>query len=918
MNNKISTYNDFLLTEITAQGNNLNKSFELVNGEIQKNSNAHMNIGNFRVLQFNYLIELDNYLRTLKSNQAIIAGVPKYKNMYEGNIVSKGNENHESNVISRTNKCFTETEASDIVIDFDPEEQMPEVMKNVRNEDDFVNLLIQILPEISEVESFIKKSSSSSVFNSLKNEFVNKDKFSCHLHLIATNCTKENLDLFIEYIKRKAFKKGLAYVKIHKDGSCGFRTLIDLSPIKSMASRLIFEAEATAIEPLVVKREDSKFYNINSKKALDLSKFNPNELPDYKEWYELEKRRLKPTIDSTKMNYKESKITTLIQQGVDEKSAEKIVYEFIEQRFVSCYDFLKKSDETNHKVIDLLIEDNIKDYFNDLVETNKKYKAYISKKAIFNAEVCSFARGGCSYKIKFDFNAICHLICTLNILSINYKNKCVLALEDLIKEDIFSVQEILKMEALLIENDFFTSNYFFKEKVFYKILEHKALSSMKNYAVLLSNGSFSIIDLTKHALTVYKVSDVKNFFKNKKIRGYDIETNKIKNYNPVDIWMESKYRKEFTGITFDPSMSCSDNLYNQFRGFKYQPQNLINIDPYYDLLKNVICSGDDFMFGIVWSFFAQIIQEPEIKMGVALIFLSKMGTGKGTAIQPIVELLDGYSLVTADSNTLFGRFTGHLSNCLLCYYNEASELNYNKSLISKFKNLTTEKIQTVEIKNGPVYSTPSCIRLVLDSNEDKLLQETSDSRRTWYPNISESRIGDKAYFKVLYDLFDTEGFYETLIFQLSTFDLEPWKQFLKNPIRNEVMVGQQLQSLNEICSWWLNCLQEGEIVGAYYELTTNGLKISNQELYNSYATFTRKSGKKVYDEKVAFGKMMKKYCISDSLILISNAKDKKNDNSKVYANVKECADYFLNKQKLEGIEMDSVEWKLSKRVNEFF
>lgn len=102
--NKVSIYNNFKLTEVTAQGTNLNKSFELANGEIQKNSNAHMSIGSFRVLEFNNLSQLDNYHKTLKSNQAIIAGVPKYKNMYEGHIVSKGNENPESNVISRTNK----------------------------------------------------------------------------------------------------------------------------------------------------------------------------------------------------------------------------------------------------------------------------------------------------------------------------------------------------------------------------------------------------------------------------------------------------------------------------------------------------------------------------------------------------------------------------------------------------------------------------------------------------------------------------------------------------------------------------------------------------------------------------------------------------------------------------------------------
>jgi len=909
---RISIYTSFQLTEVSSHGTNLNKSFELINGKIKKSSNAFMSSGGFIVWQFKLLKELDNYFKTLKSNQAIILGVPNYKNMYKGNIVPKGSEYPEGNTISRTNKCFTETLTSLICFDFDYDEQMPDLMKNIKMEDDFSMLLKEIFPELSEVEYFIRKSSSSGIFNTLTNEHVYKDKSSYHLYLVVSNCTKDNLENFIEWFKRKALQKGLAYIKIHKDGSTGFRTIIDLSPIKDLRSRMVFESEATSLEPLVVKRDSSRFYNIDSRKSLDLSKFNPNELLDYKEWCQLEKKRLKIKIDTVKLNYKQEKTTTLVKQGVEEKTAKKIVNEFLEEKTISCNDYLSKSDGIVYRIIDLLIEDS-KGYFNDVVEIEKKDKSYILKKELFNSKVYTYSRGGCEYLVTFDFDGISYLI---NNTDIN--NKHLLALENLLMEDTFTVEQIFKIEELLVKNDFLSSDYDFKEKIFLGILEKKALNSMKNYGALLSNGSFSIIDLSQLSLTVYKVSDVKNFFKNKKIRGYDIESNKMKNYNPVDIWMESKERKEFIGITFDPSMSCPDNIYNQFHGFKYQPINRINIHLYHELLRDTICSGDDFMYGIVWSFFAQIIQEPEKKIGVALILLSKMGTGKGTAIQPIVELLNGYSLVTADSSTLFGRFTPHTADTLLCYYNEASELNYNKSLISKFKHLVTEPTTVVEVKNGPVYSTPSCIRLILDSNEDKLLQETSDSRRTWYPIISESRIGDKEYFKALYELFSTPGFYETLMYQLSTFDLKPWKHYLQNPIRNEIMIDQHLQSLNEICSWWLNCLQEGEIYEAYYELTTNGLKISNQELYNSYTFFTRKSGKKVYDEKVAFGKMMKKHCISDSLIITHNAKDKKNNNSKVYANLNECINYFLKKQKLEGVEMDSTEWKISKRVNEIF
>lgn len=199
--------------------------------------------------------------------------------------------------------------------------------------------------------------------------------------------------------------------------------------------------------------------------------------------------------------------------------------------------------------------------------------------------------------------------------------------------------------------------------------------------------------------------------------------------------------------------------------------------------------------------------------------------------------------------------------------------------------------------------------MLLDSNEDSLLKESGDSRRTWYPKISEERIGDKEYFSKLYKLYETPGFYETLMYQLTTFDLAPWLPLLRSPIKNEVLLDQQLQSLNDIQEWWLSCLEENRIFEAYYELTSDfGFKISNEELYSSFVNFTKKAGKKVYDPKTAFGKLMKKHCICDELITMPNAKDYKGNNAKIYVSLSKCWEFFKNKHKLVGHEIEINNW----------
>lgn len=917
MYKRISTYEYFTFTEVTATNVNLNKSYELIDNKIQKKSNANMSEGSFTIKYCDNLAIMDNYFKSLNKKTAIIAGKTKKDNLKKGYIVPSGHEYEEEGLVSRTNSCFTESETSLLLLDFDPSIHMPENMKNIKSPDELRALLIQIIPELNEIEHFIKPSSSSSVFNSNTNEYVNNTG-SYHSYIVVTNCNKENLDRFIEYFKRKSLQVGLCYTKIHKDASTTYSTLIDLAPIKSLKSRLIFESLPSVKEPLCIKQQETKFYNIGSKKALDLSYFNPNELPDYRPAYEEYKKKIKPLIEQKKNDYKAKKIDTLISSGINKDTAKKMTDNFLEKKTLSCYDYLTDSNGLKEQIFNLLLN-NSNEYYNDIVEEDKKGKVFIQKNGIFDSKIKTFCRGGVEYKITFDFNSIIYILQNLNSKDIKYKIKCLVALENLLYNDILKYDEIIEIEKILKQNSFLSENNSFLKKVFDNILEKKSLNALENYVVLLSNGAFSILDLSQNKLTAYKPNDIKNFFKNKKISAYDFESQKYKKFNPFDIWLESPQRREFTKISFDPAEKCDEKTFNQFRGFRYKPQNLIDISLYHDLLKNVICSGNEFMYGIIWSFFAQIIQEPAEKFGVCLVLMSKMGTGKGTAIMPIIDLLEGYSLVTSDSDTIFSRFNNHLSNTLLIYFNEAAELNYNKSLISKFKHLITEKITSYEIKNGPTYVGPSMVRMIIDTNEDSLIKESADSRRNWYLPISEDKIGDKEFFEKLYKLYKTDGFYETLMYQLITFDLKPWKPLLRSPIKNEVFVEQQLQSLNEIQSWWISCLEENTIIDAYYELTGNNeIKISNQELYDSYVKFTKKSGKKVYDQKPSFGKLMKKYCINNELVISSNAKDKRGDNAKIYASLKKCCIYFLNKHKLENHEINASYWQESKYHNNLY
>jgi hypothetical protein len=123
-----------------------------------------------------------------------------------------------------------------------------------------------------------------------------------------------------------------------------------------------------------------------------------------------------------------------------------------------------------------------------------------------------------------------------------------------------------------------------------------------------------------------------------------------------------------------------------------------------------------------------------------------------------------------------------------------------------------------------------------------------------------------------------------------------------------VTIDQQLQNLDDIESWWLLCLQEGEIMDANYRIETNGnLRISNRDFYDSFVQYTKKKGKRIFDTQANFGRVLNKKIFDDKCIVSANAKIN-NKNGKIIASLDVCQRYFVEKQKLVSYEFAQTEW----------
>ena len=176
------------------------------------------------------------------------------------------------------------------------------------------------------------------------------------------------------------------------------------------------------------------------------------------------------------------------KNGIEKNEAKEIVKKFLNENKISCNDFLIKADGTKINILDAILSPT-REYFNDIIDETKKSKTYIKQKGIFDAELFSFSSGGISYKINYTFEDIKKILLNLQAADIQYKIKCLVALESLLVEDFLTPQEIIELETILKAQGFLLENNSFCEKIFNEIKDRKVLKAMENYAVLLTNGS---------------------------------------------------------------------------------------------------------------------------------------------------------------------------------------------------------------------------------------------------------------------------------------------------------------------------------------------------------------------------------------------------------------------------------------------
>jgi hypothetical protein len=624
----------FLYTIVSAENCTLNKFYTYTNGVVNKTAIANMSRGSARVSSYENFQEFSLHLANLKSNEAIVLGVPS-EGRTEVTLVTKGNEDPEKNIISKSNDYFIFVNPSTGLIDYDTK-GIPEHLK-VKTVGELKELIVTLVPELADKAIYIKPSSSSGLI--LPNGMAVSSDPSFHAYFTMNNLNEESLKKLLDNIYWNAIKNNKTFLKIFKNGGSTLSTPIDEAVLKSMQSRLIFESQPTLQDGLTKIYDPGMIYNGETMQVLDLDTLKARDVKKIKNsLLQLERVKNASVIAQMKKEYAKNKRIELQNKGYDEQTIDKIVTTHVEKSMLNAKESIIVDQEGEKPIIEAIFSVNGR-YIADPLEPEKGYaRAVFNASSIFNAGIYSYLDGGKTYKIDFEFEDIKTVISDVRFDEKLFNGGVNKELVALMSDKHLSLEQTNEIISILASKNLIDTTSF-KNKVLYEIIDKKACDIMQNYAFIQSKGKTGIIKTDEHGLNTYSLADIKLSMKNKHFFAINPETGKNKKYDPVEIWIASKNRTDYYNIEFIKTKNSKPNTYEIFTGFKYAPINSLDISSFWTFIFEVICSKDLLFYNIIITFFAQIIQQPHLKHNTALVLLDEKGIGKSTLVHAMSKLI---------------------------------------------------------------------------------------------------------------------------------------------------------------------------------------------------------------------------------------------------------------------------------------
>ena len=271
------------------------------------------------------------------------------------------------------------------------------------------------------------------------------------------------------------------------------------------------------------------------------------------------------------------------------------------------------------------------------------------------------------------------------------------------------------------------------------------------------------------------------------------------------LWLASKKRRTFTGITFaPPGIVCHESYYNLWRGFAVEPKPG-DCSLFTRHVMDNICDGDPAKYDYVIGWFAHLIQKPHEKLGTSIVLRGRQGTGKTKVGEIIGSLVSPHYSSVADPRFITGQFNSHLATCLLLHADEGFWAG-DRAAEGKLKDLITGRRHYIEMKGKEPFAVRNLVRLLVTSNHDWTVPAGLEERRFAVFDMGEDHMQDHGYFAAI-DRQMNEGGREALMHMLQSFDLSSVDLSLVPD--TPALFEQKIATLSPIEAWWLDRLRSG-------------------------------------------------------------------------------------------------------------
>ncbi len=376
-------------------------------------------------------------------------------------------------------------------------------------------------------------------------------------------------------------------------------------------------------------------------------------------------------------------------------------------------------------------------------------------------------------------------------------------------------------------------------------LHHCKIVNKSNY---IKSSDNKIIIMSRTQLKTAYENMIYTKAVTKYIKGNPITEYVTKNF--INDWLvNNPSQRSYMDIGCYPrGLTCPSNHFNVWTPFdmelirEYKP-NAEALQFFLNHLK-IICNNDIPVYEYFLKWIAQMIQYPAIKSNCP-VFISNEGAGKSSILR-MFEKMFGSEKCFETANPLrdvWGDFNGRMANTFLVNLNELSKKDTLDS-IGRIKALITDPKLTINNKGVSQYDIMSPHRFIMTTNNEEPIESKNDDRRLWVIRCSDELIGNKDYFKKLYEYIDNMDAIKTLFEFFFTF--EDMKDFnkLEKPV-TEYQKELQSISVNPI-ELWLKDFTESHS-------ETDFVKLDSKECYDLFCEWTSSNSIEYHCNAIKFG-----------------------------------------------------------------